>query len=256
MQTRSNLSLLPTLQNQLALVSLDNVYRTLEEASVQRFFMGMLVLKARGYAPPNYPSSYLTFDAADFVGRHHLICRRSENGLEPIAAFKNITLERCDFYKISPPYFGLLSSAEAVRHQETMSRLFEHHRSSSKPLFFSSGFTMSAEYRGTAVSTLIKELVASLMLQDSIEAGFAPMIGAGVPRFKTEKLWDQIGYARMGDKEGPLPPFPLLPSNNEPIVLMKVDEFSAWAKECHSKHARLLQEREMIRTPAERKVAA
>ena len=92
----------------LVIVTLDNFNRNFADPQAQELFMGMIQLRREGYGP-EYPESYLPFDGADYYCWHHLVCRRTNKGLEPIAGFRQVPLSRADYHHETMPL--LLKSA-------------------------------------------------------------------------------------------------------------------------------------------------
>lgn len=232
----------------LRLVTIDNPFRQLGRPQVQLLFMEMMAKKAEGYGPPDYPEHTLPMDGTDFVARHHLFCLAEPAALRVIGGYKTLSLERCDLYGLTPPYVGLARANGGARQTGALVDLCERRRAAGLGLLFSAGLTIdrALRRRHRALSTVLKECMAALMLDDSERSGCSPMIIGGTPRFRTDALCEKIGYRAMRDGSGPLPPLHLAHAGMEELHLMLLEEPSDWALSLREKHASLLARRQEL----------
>lgn len=226
----------------LRLVTVDNPYRQLGRPHVQQLFVEMMARKAEGYGPPDYPEHTLPMDATEFVARHHLFCLDEPQALRVIGGYKTISLARCDLYGLTPPYVGLARTNGGARQAAALVDLCERGRAAGRDLLFSAGLTIDRTLRRQhrALSAVLKECMAALMIDDSERGGRSPMIIGGTPRFRTDVLCQQIGYRPLRDGAGPLPPLFLAHAGMEELCLMIMEEPDAWALALREKHAGLL----------------
>lgn len=236
---------LSSLISAIRISTLDNFWNQTKSESSRQLFCSIIDLKREGYGPPNYGEDNMPMECSDFVAWHHAFCIETKSGTEVIAAYKNISLKRCDQFHVTPPYLTLAKHSGAQLQEKVLQEVFEAHRQQNKHLICSSGFTIRPEIKTLfkGFSSFIKELLAALMVFDSSQLNGATIIGGGVPKFKTNLLWEKIGFNRMKWGDEPLPPIHLPAADDEAILFMQMSHASEWALSCFEKHKSLIENR-------------
>jgi hypothetical protein len=235
--------------DRISVVTLDNPYRQIANARAQQLFMAVMARKAEGYGPPDYPEHTIPIEPTDFVAWHHLFCLAEDSGLRVIGGYKTVSLSRCDYYHLLPPYLSLAQMrAETDLHAEVLMALCEERRPRGD-LLFASGLTIDRSLRREhrALSMVLKQIVAALMVNNFVAHGGSPLVGAGALRFKTELLWENIGFHYITNGGVDLPAVRLLHVEMEVLRLMVMEQPSQWAIECLEIHRGLLDARLILR---------
>jgi hypothetical protein len=164
--------------------------------------------------------------------------------LMPIAGFRQVLLSVSDAYRITAPFLALVEDSKCQEQLKVLKGVVNNHRTQSRELISSGGFTIRKEYRGGGgLSATIRELVVALMYSDYHEYGNATHIGGGVVRFKTDQLWLQVGYKPIESNGVILPPVGVATAPNEKVVVMVMDRPSLFAENCFERQVETIASR-------------
>lgn len=231
----------------LRIVTLDNLYRNIENPLARQLFDGLMKLRAHGYGP-EYPDHYIPLETTDFVARHHLFCTSDATGLlTPIAGFRTITLGCLDYYHLKESHLAFAEEAHERVHYRAISEFLDEHRRTNRALWSANRVTIAKEHRGNKeFSMLFQELVAALGYADCLETNGGDMLGSGVFRFKTNLFLGRAGFVPLRFHGEELPQIKVVEVGYEPVVLMSLERFSDWTKAAFEKHQLLLRSRLLI----------
>lgn len=226
-------------------------------AQATEFFIKLLQVRAAGYGP-DYPKHHLPMDSGDYVARHHIFClEQSDGSLEAVSTYLVCDLSRYDYYHLQLPIVSLAKAVNVQPHIQALDTLLDFHRKTNLNFSYAGGFTIKKEYRkDRELSKLMRELCIATVFDDFIRQNMACLMCVGVPRFKTELLWEQGGFNKMTWNGSVLEAMPKATAEGEPILIMCSEKPSQWALECREKYRDLLESRIVIDTKEEGEIAA
>ena len=219
---------------------------------MREFFSDMMLVRSKGYGPPDYDPHILPFDMTDFVGWHHLFCLKKGKKLIPFGSFKQITLETRDAYRIEFPLEAVAKETHATEHLQAIDELLQQSRTNHQPVIYGGSWSIDKTLRADKVfSQTMREVFAALIALDFIERKAHTALGFGALRFKTDHFFKSLGYDRLKHNGTILPPLVIKHANDEPVVMVKMTELSPWARQCYKKNQFTLRSRIMMGGPLE-----
>lgn len=236
-----------SLIGKLRVVTIDNPYLCAPQSPLARDLYGELLrLRAEGYGP-EYPSSFLPLDKADYISWHHLYCLEEEGRFVPIAGFRQVPLKRCDFYQIDMPLLETVKRAGADMHMRALENIIKQHRNNVADMVYSSGLTIRKPYKGNKdLSFFIREMGAALTYVDMLEHCVGTLVTGAVIRFGTHIWFQNVGYEPLTWRGDVLPPIRKDSAGGEPMLLMHLSKISDWSKACLEKYRQPLKSRIQI----------
>lgn len=225
---------------EITIVTLNNFYLNVQNPYIGSFFHKMAVLRAKGFGS-EYPETFLPLDTCDFICWHHLICTGEPDNLTPIAGFRQVSLEICEHYKMKLPLLKFIEEAKAFDHATALNAFCARFKHSPEKLVYSSAMAIVPEHRGNpAFSKFFKEISAALYYKDSMQFGIEASVCGAALKYKVQQLFKSTGYKPLTLNGIELPAIPNITADNQPLLLMTLEQISDWAKECYFKHQHVL----------------
>ena len=225
----------------LKLIRLDNFYQNMSDPQVGLNFLEMSLIRSKGYGP-EYSSGYLPLDASDFICWHYLLYLESEDGWVPISCWRHTSLNRCDYYRVVPPFLNTVKEADVHPHLEALEALISNCRLTHQELIYLGGLTILKSFRvDRELSNDVKEVVIATAYQEQ-QSRQCTLLSGGAMKFKTHLVLEKAGLEPLSWQGVSLPPFEKKSAFGAPMIVMALREgFSQWGKECFRKHSLLLQ---------------
>ena len=144
------------------------------------------------------------------------------------------------------PLLTSVQDAGSLSHFAALRNVLESAAAQGRETLYSSRFVLKKEARTDRVlANLFKEMVAGVTYADFVRFEKPQIVAGSALRFKTQAMFEQVGFRPLAWQNEPLEPF-IHANSGEKILLMKVDEISAWSKECFEKHQATIDSRLMI----------
>lgn len=193
----------------------------LEPRETQRLFGLAMALRVRGYRS-EHREGVLPVDTCDFIGIHQLVCQAGSGESVPMLGFRTVTLSRCDRHHLEFPALTLLKTSGASQaHVKAVQELIDESRRKGEELAYHSSWTIEPELRrDRALTRDLKDLVTAMLVHSGRTLGFSQSMLCGVPRFRTDEYFEQMGYLRLSAAGDPLPEFGQANLMGEPVVMM------------------------------------
>ncbi len=174
-------------------------YDTWANPKVREYFSSAIGLKLSGYLR-EYAYGVLPFDTSDFVATHHLICRDTDAGLEPLICAKILTLKRCQTHSLAfPPLAALRTIPRAsVRHLAVVEKIVARFENNPQALTYVGGITILPEARrDRALVARLWDGLKAAWLSFDLENGVQESILFSAVRFKMNRIFGSIGYNEL-----------------------------------------------------------
>jgi hypothetical protein len=223
------------------LVVLDDVLASIGDRTAAELFAEMVRLRAGAYAA-FYPKPFVPFDRSDFIATHYLVCADEGGTLRADGGYKRVPLDRCDAYGVEFPAYGWIRRSEDRRHALALDALVDEHRRSGRELAFNGGLALRPRDRARSSPQLLRELAAALAWEHHQETG-GTEVTAAVLRARTDVWFRELGYVPLAWDGDELPAVTHTDAPEDQCVTMVLREPSAWARDCHERHAALLAAR-------------
>lgn len=230
-------------------VILDCPYDTWSDSFTRDLFGKLVDLKFKGYLM-SYPYGTLPVDTSDFVATHLIICKKDQDSLTPIMSYKTISRSRCLKHNITFPALSILQAARAQDHIFHVEKFLARAKEEKREISYDGSWTMTPELRKDKErSEELKVIMRAITVQYHLGYNVPEIIGFGLPRFKTEKFFETIGYEQI-KHEGENLPYVLMPSlQNEPVALVHLEKFTDQAVQDAKTHEYLWLNRLEISDP-------
>ncbi len=184
------------------IVVLECPYDTWDDPLSKDMFHKMVQLKMIGYKR-EYPYGVLPVDTSDFVATHHLICLDERGELNPVMAYRTVTLERAKLHSMSLPVLNLMNMIGAKEHAEKIQSIITNCEKQNKSLVYASSLAVHNDHKGNADLRTALRTIHVLYHKD---AKIDEIIAGGVIRFKMDKLYEFFGYSDLEWNGKVLPP--------------------------------------------------
>lgn len=235
----------------LKIVTLNNYYENLQDSEIQKRFSDLNVVRSLGYNA-EYPKRCIPFNETDFVVCHHLFYLEENGVSKPVAACKESCLSIYDRYQMEPHLLTMARKGGSADHVEALEALYDECRNSGQDIMYGAGFTILKEYRGRKeLTTVIRELVAALVIQDMKEREIVQAITTAQPKFKMNLFFSKMGYEPLQWRGQILEPIDNPAGPGEKLMIMKAPKLSDWSMACYEKHRDFIEQRSFLGTPAE-----
>ncbi len=227
------------LRRSLRIAILENPLATWDQELTRSLFCKIVALKRSGYGS-EHNEGVMPLDASDFFGTHLMVCKESSSGeLVPIIAYKSVTLERCDHYRMTFPALTVLqtSRSDASRLLELM----ERSRKEGFGLSYDSSWTMDVDTRkDRANSASYRSLVTTIGVTYHLQKGLDQWLAAGIKRFKTDAYFSWMGGVPIGSE------FKFFGLYDDPAAMIHVPHTSEAALKVAEANADLWERRLVI----------
>lgn len=235
----------------LRVVILETPYDTWFEKGAQELFSKMIGLKFTGYLK-EHPYGSLPVDTSDFVANHLLVCDERNGELIPLMGYKTITLSRCRTHQLTFPALSLLSSSNApTEHKQAVLEILNRCEANKIEVSYDSSWTIHPDARADRELTLeLRDILTSVVSRYHREYEIPEILGLGVVKLKTAKLFATWGLEPMSVNGEPLPTFTLSSLQGAEVLLVHGKPFSETALALTERYANFWEERVTISSPA------
>lgn len=234
-----------SLAQDFQLVIMDSPYEIVEQSVlVDHLFMQMMSLKKQGYEK-HYQHGVLPVDTSDFVATHVLLCRRKrDQSLQPIMGYKTITLDRCQEFNLRFPGLSLVQNAQMPEHTKVVEDIMQRCEKEQKKLAYLGSWTVDPEYRKRpGPHEDLREAFKAFYRLLYREQNVAEVLIGGTLRFKTEKVFAELGHKALSQNGQELSHIHVAHLNKEPVLVMHSQEFNDSSKLAEQKWQDVWQER-------------
>lgn len=208
------------------LVVLDSPIESWSDPAVQKIFNKMVTLKKNGYESC-YSQGVLPVDTSDFFATHVLLCeKQTNNDLNPIMGYKTVSLSKCQQYNQNFPGLGLVQSASATDHIGVVKDIVQRCSQNQTGLSYLGSWTVDPEFKKRCPQDVhLKSAFITFYHQLYQEQGIKEVIIGGTLRFKTEKLFAELGHKPLSKDGKALAHIFVTHLVKEPVLVMHADTF-------------------------------
>jgi hypothetical protein len=232
---------------QFKLLILESPFENWGNPLVESIFSKMVTLKKKGYGGC-YANGVLPIDTTDFLSTHVLLCEIERDGnFTPVMGYKTITLQKCRQYNLNFPGLSLVQNAKMPVHSEVVQSIIERCEKEQRSLAYLGSWTMNPAYRHRQL--LKKELKEAFMAFYRMvyrEQNVAEVLIGGTLRFKTEKLFSDLGHRPLSLDGQPLSPIHVAHLVKEPVLVMHSADFNETSLEAEKKWHGVWEDRMII----------
>ena len=133
-------------------------------------------------------------------------------------------------------------------HFKAISWIVERAEREGRVISYDSSWTMDPKVRREpGYPRLLREILTATLVQVHREYGIEESICAGVPRMKTEKYFESIGYRPIEQKGIPLPPLAFEQRMGDSIIYLHKESFTADATAMANRYMTLWDRRLVLR---------
>lgn len=232
---------------QFKLLILDSPFENWGNPQVESMFSKMVTLKKQGYGGC-YATGVLPVDTTDFLSTHVLLCEKDgENNFTPIMGYKTITLEKCRQYNLNFPGLSLVQNAKMPVHTQVVQSIIERCEQEQRGLAYLGSWTVNPGYRHrTLLKKELKEAFMAFYRMVYREQNVAEVLIGGTLRFKTEKLFSELGHRPLSLDNQPLSPIHVAHLVKEPVLVMHSSNFNDASSEAEKKWRSVWDDRLII----------
>ena len=241
----------------IKLVTLECPYDTWGDGITETLFSRVVQLKLKGYKA-EYPYGVLPVDTTDFICTHHMACIEVGKELYPVMAYKSVTSDRLKTHSLPFPLINLLKYCGTKEHLIAVQDIVTKCELNNKKLSYDSSWTIDPEIRkDLSFKPLLREIMNTMHVYFHKDNGTDEILSLGSTRFKMEKLFDYWGYKLIEYMGKSLATFDVPTYFNENVVLIhQSNGFSKSANTDAKKYETLWEEKVVIKSKTQRKVAA
>jgi hypothetical protein len=201
----ANIHLIEDLTNKakkdLQIVVIDSFYDTVNQNDAL-FWLGKLFrFKVNSYRK-SYPYGILPFSESDLIGTHWMLCERTKEGLEPLAAFKSIDSKRTEQFHIEFPAFGIVNQSNLISHYKAIATEMEKCHSKGHGLGYLGSWTVRPEIKNRRLSILCRKVCVAMFCQWVKYFNIQTAITFASLRFHVEKTHQYLGMTRLKANDG------------------------------------------------------
>lgn len=216
------------MKDSFQLVILDCPYEKWDHQEVRTFFTEMVSLKKEGYGS-RYVMDVLPVDTSDFIATHVLLCEKQKDGrLEPIMGYKSISLEKCRHYNLNFPGLSLVQSAKMPLHTQAIEKIIEQCDANQNGLAYLGSWTVSQKFKKRNLKNRninLKEAFSIFYRLLYKEQNISEVVIGGTLRFRTEKLFYNLGHRPLSLDGVELPSIQVAHLAKEPVLVMHAEGF-------------------------------
>jgi hypothetical protein len=199
----------------------------------------MVELKLQGYLE-RHEVGAMPLDSADFVADHILVYQ----GTKPVLGVKTLLFDLCSVFKIDFTLEAFLAKGGHHAHLRALKRIMEEAKARGNKIAYYSSWTMAPHTRKSPENVaFLKELFTGLTYLYHKHEGIPEILGATLPKFKTDEFCQAWGFERFSENGVPLPAIPAPIFAGVDYVAMHLQRYSGHAINCAEKYSRLWHER-------------
>jgi len=221
---------------QFKLLILESPFENWGNPLVESTFAKMVTLKKQGYGG-SYANGVLPIDTTDFLSTHVLLCENNRDGhFIPVMGYKTITLEKCRQYNLNFPGLSLVQNAKMPVHTQVVQSIIERCEKEQRSLAYLGSWTVNPDYRHRQLlKNELKEAFKAFYRMVYREQNVAEVLIGGTLRFKTEKLFSELGHRPLALDNQPLSPIHVAHLVKEPVLVMHSADFNEASLEAEKK---------------------
>lgn len=230
----------------LQIIVLFNPYDSYsKDSKVRTLLSDTFKLKFDGYKA-YFPYGVMPVDHLDFISNHVIVCRKTENKMTPLAAWKSLTLDQCNKFKVPFPIAGHLLKDYEKEYKEHIEAI--KYWLSDKPAeatAYNFGFTVEPDLEKEMKSELI-ELGISLLYFYYCNYNFSSVIHGVSNTFKLAHKHYKVGFKDLSLNGKNLCPVRTKAYNNVESCILHMDTSeikNEYQMEVESKYGQLWKDR-------------
>lgn len=201
-------------------------HELMDNALTRDLFPKLVQLKVEGYRK-EYGNYVLPFDSSDFIATHLVLCEIQKDGSYiPVLAFKSVTLEMCDNYRIP---FPIISMLENENHKKTILDTVESYRAtnSKSQLAYNGSFTILPRLRENKVfMKYLWDIAFSLLGNYYVEYQIPHVLALCVTKFHIHFKKEEMGWNFIKSETGILGPYSCKAFHDTTLVPMEFRNLS------------------------------
>ncbi len=195
-----------------------------EKPELMSIFSKVLAMRKQGYSS-RHQMNALPVDTYDFIGNHYLITAPSENGTRVLGGYRTVSLNGAKHFNLTFPLKNLLVSANATTHLKALDDRLGARGNEQREFTYVSSWTNDPALREDRnVSRFLLDLVTTMNVYSQAENPNQYRFACGVPRLKTEKYIQWLGYKPIQDGQESLPEVNQANLCGEPVLVHELPE--------------------------------
>lgn len=157
-------------------------------------------MKYLGY-DATYNEKIIPIDKTDFFGTHIAFCEETEEGLEPIFAYRSVSLSRCMEYGIELPVLNMMKDDGHPSCIEDIQEIIRKEKDPST-ISYDSSWAQALNYRFSKkpeIKETLREIMTSIIVMHHKEFNIPHMLTCGVVKVKTDRYFLNIGLNKLNE---------------------------------------------------------
>jgi hypothetical protein len=222
--------------------------------SICAVLMGKIFkMKFDGYAA-TYNDKIIPIDKTDFFGTHIALCEETKDGvLEPIFAYRSVSLARCNEFALEFPALYMMKNDGHPSCVEDINKIIANEKDLSS-ISYDSSWAQDLTYRFSSnpeIKETLREIMTTVIVMHHKEFKIPHMITCGVVKVKTDRFFLSIGLKKLNENAH----FIENGMTKEECVVFYTKEFSFEAKSLAKKYETLWNSKMVIDPTAVKKKA-
>jgi len=237
----------------LKIVVLDCPIDTWNEEQTRELFGAMVKLKLNGYGK-EYRRGVLALDTSDFFGTHLMICDDQNGKLEPLCAYRSVTLDQCDLFRTTFPPLAIAKGAESEPHVRAVTEMMDEARREHKSIRYCAAYTIKPEARSNReLVSNIKNVLLGLHVNFLRSSKTDISMLCGAVKFKVDQMFESWGYVALQQYGDRLPNFHQYSLYGAEAVMFSISAngFNEFARDMGQRYRLMWQHRLEIRATTE-----
>lgn len=227
----------------LKIIELNNFYDCSSSTTAQVAFSKMLNLKFKGYLE-EYDNGVLPADTTDLFATHYIVTEQNDEKLDPIMAFKSVSLEKCRHF--GQPFSGL-KIVHTDSHREGVQEVIDYCDREGLALTYDSSWTIRPDVRkDRGLTRMLRDVFQAIQILSHLDTDPRVSMVCGITRFKTEFLFENWGYKKVTRTREDLPPFHHTSLRGEEAFMMVARSYRDEAIKVARQYETLWRAREVL----------
>lgn len=214
---------------------------------VSRAFSDMVGLKLQGYLD-RHEIGAMPLDSSDFVADHILFYQDSRL----VLGVKSLLFDLCGVFQIDFTIEAFLKKGGHGEHLEVLKQIIADTQADGRKISYYSSWTMAPSTRVSPANVaFLKELFAACTYFYHRQEGISDLLGAGLPKFKTDQFFGAWGFERFArsHENVPLAMIPAPIFSGIDYVAMHLSRYSEHVIRCAERHKCYWEERVEVGMP-------
>jgi hypothetical protein len=215
---------LKSLNDLYQLVILDSPIENWDDSDTQNVFTKMVTLKKKGYESC-YQQGVLPVDTSDFFATHVVLFEKNTTqDLMPVMGYKTISFNKCQDFNQTFPGLALVTNSKMPDHIEVVKSIMARCENEKRNLAYLGSWTKNPQYVAP-VNVNLKDAFRAFYRLVYREQNVHEVLIGGTLRFRTEKLFFELGHRPLELNGEPLPPIHVAHLVKEPVLVMHSAKF-------------------------------